>query len=241
MTRRAQTTLTRLGHEVRVCDLYGEGSGTLPKSSEFQERADESYFQLDIEQTHAFERDLVADDVLAQQRNVDWADLMILQFPLWWFSPPAIIKGWFERVFTRGWGYAPGHKFDRGHKVGKLAMLSLTTGTPAATYAPDGLDGDMLRLLWPVHNGFLRYLGLAVITPFLAYAPRGLDDQGRDEIFNAYDEHLASFDLLPRLFFHSLDEYGADMRLRPEVTPRSGFQFRPANPDPQCRKVSNHA
>ena len=71
----------------------------------------------------------------AVERALDRADLLILQFPLWWFGPPAILKGWFERVFTRGFGYMPGRKYDTGLMRGKRAMVSVTTGT-SATVTP---------------------------------------------------------------------------------------------------------
>ncbi|WP_367133458.1 MULTISPECIES: NAD(P)H-dependent oxidoreductase [Streptomyces] len=39
-------------------------------------------------------------DVAAEQEKLRWSDAVILQFPLWWFSAPAILKGWIDRVFT---------------------------------------------------------------------------------------------------------------------------------------------
>ena len=40
--------------------------------------------------------------------------------------------------------YLPGRKYDTGMFKGKLAMVATTTGTSAETYAPDGIDGDIL-------------------------------------------------------------------------------------------------
>ena len=53
---------------------------------------------------------------------------------------PAIMKGWADRVFARGFAYAAGRKYDTGLLRGKTAMAA-TTGTSAETYAPDGIDG----------------------------------------------------------------------------------------------------
>ncbi|GGW27199.1 hypothetical protein GCM10010381_09280 [Streptomyces xantholiticus] len=41
------------------------------------------------------------------RRSCFRADAVILQFPLWWFSVPAILKGWFDRVFTFGFAHGP--------------------------------------------------------------------------------------------------------------------------------------
>ena len=77
---------------------------------------------------------------------------MILQYPMWWFSIPAILKGWADRLFTRGFPYLPGRKYDTGVLAGELALVSVTTGTSADTYRPDGIDGSLLDILWPVNG-----------------------------------------------------------------------------------------
>lgn len=60
-------------------------------------------------------------------------------------------------MFTRGFAYEPGHKYDTGLLFGKRAMVSVTTGTFEDTYAPNGIDGALLDVLWPAHN--------VVVTP----------------------------------------------------------------------------
>lgn len=47
----------------------------------------------------------LADDVVEEQRKVAAAELLVFQFPLWWYGVPAILKGWFDRVLTNGFAY----------------------------------------------------------------------------------------------------------------------------------------
>ena len=47
----------------------------------------------------------VTHDIAREQDKLRWADTVILQFPLWWFSMPAILKGWIERVYAYGFAY----------------------------------------------------------------------------------------------------------------------------------------
>jgi NAD(P)H dehydrogenase (quinone) len=61
------------------------------------------------------------------------ADLLILQFPIWWFGMPAILKGWADWVLARGFAYVAGRKYDTGMFRGKTAMVAATTGTSADT------------------------------------------------------------------------------------------------------------
>jgi NAD(P)H dehydrogenase (quinone) len=46
--------------------------------------------------------------------KIEAADLMIWQFPLWWFGLPAILKGWAGRVFAMGRTYGNGHVYETG-------------------------------------------------------------------------------------------------------------------------------
>lgn len=221
-------TLTAAGHEVLVSDLYAMRFSAVAGPDDFTgERVDPTYLRLDVEQTHAQETGTLTADVLAEQAKLSRADLVLLHYPMWWFAPPAILKGWADRVFTRGFAYKPGHKYDTGLLAGKTAMVCLTTGTSADTYAPDGIDGALADVLWPVHNGLLRYCGFDVLEPFAVHAPGKQDAAAREAVTAAYADRLRNLDAAPRLFFHPRSDYGPDERLLPHVEPRSGFQHRP--------------
>lgn len=227
LTAQAVVTLTDAGHRVEVSDLYAAGFNPVAGAADYATREDSDYLRIDREQTWAHTHDAVASDVAVEQEKLAGADLLILQYPMWWFSMPAILKGWADRVFTRGFAYGPGHKYDTGLLGGKRALVSVTTGTSAATYAPDGIDGALLDVLWPVHNGLLRYSGFEVLHPFATHAPGKADDAARAQILARYDERLRHVQAAETLFFHPGTDYGADERLLLRVTPASGFQHRP--------------
>jgi NAD(P)H dehydrogenase (quinone) len=44
-------------------------------------------------------------DVTAEQRRIDEATHLVLVFPVYWWSMPALLKGWFDRVFIAGWAF----------------------------------------------------------------------------------------------------------------------------------------
>jgi len=111
--------------------------------------------------------------------KVESADLMIWQFPLWWFALPAILKGWVDRVFAMGRTYGGGHVYETGRFSGKRALLSLTTGGPEAAYRNDGFNGDLGAMLRPIHRGILNFTGFAVLAPQVVYGPVRADDAQR--------------------------------------------------------------
>jgi NAD(P)H dehydrogenase (quinone) len=182
----AVETLTAAGHSVEVSDLYEKKFKAIVGAEDFTgEHFNPDFLSIAREQTHAIKTGTLSPDIVAEQEKLKRADLVILQFPVWWFGMPAILKGWADRVFARGFAYMAGRKYDTGMFCGKLAMVATTTGTSADTYAPDGIDGDMLTVLWPIHNGLLRYSGFDVLPPFIAYMPGGITPAEREGYLGA--------------------------------------------------------
>ncbi|MRX08210.1 flavodoxin family protein [Pseudoduganella sp. FT25W] len=153
--------LQAAGHSVQVSDLYA------------------------MEWKPALEAGEVAGHaVLAEQEKLLWADVVIFQFPLWWFSMPAIMKGWVERVFTHGFAYGIGEhselrwgdRYGEGTLAGKRAMLMVTAGGWESHYGPRGINGAVADLLFPIHHGILYYPGMDVLPPFLLYRSDRMDD-----------------------------------------------------------------
>lgn len=66
----------------------------------------------------------------AEQEKLLWADTIIFQFPLWWYTMPAILKGWVDRVFTYRFAYGVGEhsdtkygeRFGEGTLAGRRAL-----------------------------------------------------------------------------------------------------------------------
>ena len=221
----AVDTFRAEGHAVVVSDLHAMRFAPVVGRSDFLNVPDDpETFRIPREQTKAFETASFSSDIKGEMEKLDRADFLILQFPIWWFGMPAILKGWVDRVFARGFAYLPGRKYDTGMFRGKTAIVAATTGTSADTYAPDGIDGDIMTVLWPVHNGLLRYTGFDVLPPYIAYMPGRLEPASRQRYLEAYKARLLQWNSTPKLFFHPKEDYGPDERLRPGVLARSGVQ-----------------
>ena len=224
----AVATLERLGHEVAVSDLYRMGWSPALGPGDFDgERADTDYLDLSREQEHAFAQGSHSPDVQAEQAKVAAADFVLFHFPIWWFSMPAILKGWVDRVFSRGFAYSTGRKYESDHFKGKRAMLCITTGTASTLYEPNGIDGDLHHVLWPIHNGILAYTGFTVLPPFAAWMPARVPAEERGAYLDAYAKRLESLDHVDPLFFHPWSDYDHTQRLNPGVVARSGVQWNP--------------
>ncbi|MGN6415542.1 NAD(P)H-dependent oxidoreductase [Flexivirga sp.] len=103
------------------------------------------------------------------QRLLQDADLIVLIFPLWWAGMPAVMKGWFDRVFTQGFAYglhdAAGNsrKDGDGAFAGKRGLVITTTGDRASAFGERGLNGNIHDLLFPITHGILWYTGIAAL------------------------------------------------------------------------------
>jgi NAD(P)H dehydrogenase (quinone) len=75
--------------------------------------------------------------------KISWVDYLIFQFPLWWTEPPAILKGWFDRVFAKEFAYDNGATYEKGLLKGKKALLSFTTAGGPDIYGSGKLKGEM--------------------------------------------------------------------------------------------------
>ncbi|MBV7429346.1 MULTISPECIES: NAD(P)H-dependent oxidoreductase [unclassified Acidovorax] len=220
--------LERLGHKVVVSDLYRMGwKATLGPEDFDGDRANPSFLDLSKEQEHAFAKASHAAEVKAEQAKVEAADFVLFQFPVWWFSMPAVLKGWVDRVFSRGFAYSAGRKYETGHFKGKRAMLSLTTGTASTLYEPNGIDGDLHHVLWPIHNGILAYTGFTVLPPFAAWMPGRVSNEEREGYLNVFSQRLQDIEKTEPLFFHPWNDYDDTQRLKPGVVARSGVQWNP--------------
>lgn len=207
LTDTARHTLAEAGHAVVVSDLYALGWNPRSDRGNFTGTLDPEVFKQQLEEAHASETGGFAADVQAELDKLLGCDVLIFQFPLWWFSLPAMLKGWVDRVFAMGAVYGGGLWYDRGRFAGRRAMLSLTAGGPATMYGPDGLNGDIDLLLYPIQHGMLRFTGFDVLPPFIAWQPARIGDDARRAYLEQYRQRLLTLATTPPLRFPSLDDY----------------------------------
>lgn len=152
MAAEAEALLSRRGYTLACHDLYAEGFNPVQPTGELQNTG--------------------SDDALVERhcRELASADLVLVFHPNWWGQPPAILKGWIDRVFRLGvaYGYPPGIS-PEGVPVGLLkaraALVFNTSNTPQVRERE--VFGDPLEAVWVrcvfglcgVHNVHRRMFG----------------------------------------------------------------------------------
>ncbi len=185
------------GHEVLVSDLYAQQFRAVQGRHDFRQTADAQVFNYREEQRSAWKQGLssgFADDIAEEQRRLLWCDLLVLQFPMTWFSVPAIMKGWFERVLSSGFAYGGGNWFETGPLRGRRGLVSITMSAPADRWGPGALFGPLEQVLWPIQIGTLNFCGLEVLAPNVVHAPAAMDDAARAAVLAAWRARLSSIE-----------------------------------------------
>lgn len=153
-------TLQEHGAEVRFKDLYAG-------------RFDPVLTGAEIARTRSGE---IAEDIKKEQADLLWSTHMILIYPIWWVDRPAILKGWFDRVFLYGFAH-------KGAKGGLLehekALVLQTAGEPEEFYRRDGR-------IPPFHptitEGTLHYCGIDDVTVETYYGVPKLEPAQREAL-----------------------------------------------------------
>ena len=222
--------LKSLGHQVQVSDLYAMKWKAVFDADDFKTRHNEHYFDPALESWYAFEKEVQSEDVTLEQEKLLWADTVIFQFPLWWFSMPAILKGWFDRVYAYGFAYGVGEhsdtrwgdRYGEGTLAGKRAMLLVTAGGWEPHYGPRGINGEINELLFPILHGMLYYPGFDVLPPYLIYRTGKIDQEKFVEICDELEERLNMLEVTEPIPFYPQNK-GAytipEMILKDDIAP----------------------
>jgi NAD(P)H dehydrogenase (quinone) len=181
------------GHQVEVSDLYKMNFNPVGGKHDFTALSNPDYFKYQAEQVNAFQNDLFSPELKSEMEKLLRADVVIFNFPLWWFSLPAILKGWVDRVFAMGFCYGAGKGvYNEGTFKDKTAFLSITTGGPEIAYGPTGRNGDLDKILFHINHGMLYFTGMKVIPPFVAWSPVRITPEEREKYLSQYLERLDS-------------------------------------------------
>jgi NAD(P)H dehydrogenase (quinone) len=154
-----------LGHAVVLRDLYAMNFNPVATAEE------------------AFTRPSAdpAPDVRVEMDHLVAADVVAFVAPVWWIAPPAILKGWLDRVL-RGGGFAYGYgpNGPRGALVGKRGIVFSSSGSTEKEFV-DSRKLDAIRVMWGA--GTVEFCGITLLE-HLHFGPVG--SRSNPEMIAAY-------------------------------------------------------
>lgn len=126
-------------------------------------------------------------DVDAEQRALEAADTVVLQYPTYWYSPPALLKAWLDTVLVRGWAYGPS---TPGVLAGKGLRVVTSTGGIEIAYASEGFHGWAFDDVLIPMRAIARRLGMRWLEPLVVHGVRDVTPAELDGFVGEYRRML---------------------------------------------------
>lgn len=145
------------GHEVEVRDLYEIGFNPI----------------LGLEELEKLDKGEVCSDVRREQEYLEWADIITFVYPIWW-EIPAMMKGYFDRVFAYDYAYTYTSDGPKGLLPAKTVFRFNPMGTPRSVYEKNGLRKAYEKA---IDKGIIESTGMRVVkSKLFGSSPRDDED-----------------------------------------------------------------
>jgi glutathione-regulated potassium-efflux system ancillary protein KefG len=104
-------------------------------------------------------------DVAAEQAALRRASAVVLQYPVYWYAAPALLKEWLDLVWLHGFAYGRGGEALKGKRL----LIACTTGGGPETYEPKGMHGHPIELFLKPMQQTAALCGMSWERPFVMH------------------------------------------------------------------------
>ncbi len=108
--------------------------------------------------------------VRREQELLEAHDVVVFQFPFFWYSTPALLKEWQDLVLEHGWAYGSDGNVLRG----KTALFAVSTGGSEAAYQVDGYNRHTMRQFLSPLDQTCRLCGIETLPPFIVHGTHAM-------------------------------------------------------------------
>jgi NAD(P)H dehydrogenase (quinone) len=187
----AVSSLQANGHEVTETDLYALGFHPVANKYDFNTLSG-AHFNYMLEQQGASSKDWgYSPDIVEELQKLQSADLVLFYMPVWWSGPPAILKGWLDRILCMGVAWDSGKIFEQGLYRNKRAMVVATTAASEEDYQPLGsYRATMKQMLHSLHHATLAFCGFDVVEPFFVFSSMNRTGDDYAQIIESHRAHV---------------------------------------------------
>ncbi len=167
--------------KLKISDLYKQNFNPVAGKSDTTNFPVDDLFQLAKAQRLALSNNSFENSISQEQQKLASSELLIFQFPLWWWSFPSILKGWIDRVLSSGFAYGNDATLEP-----KKIMYSITTGGANSKeeleYYQSKIDG--------LYQDIFGFIGWEILPAFIAHCVQQKTDDERKMLLKSYKEHL---------------------------------------------------
>ena len=178
---KAVEVLKNQSYALEISDLYAQDFNPVAGKNDTTNFPSGDLFQIAKAQRLALSNNSFVSSIKQEQKKLVSSDLLIFQFPLWWWSFPGILKGWIDRVLSSGFAYG-----DNASLKPKKIMYSITTGGANSkeelAYYQNKIDG--------LYQDIFGFMGWEVLPAFIAHGVQQKTEEERKQLLIHYKEHL---------------------------------------------------
>ena len=158
-------------HEVALRDLYAEDFSPVLSDADF----------------YQFSQGQVPDEVITEQEYIANADILVFIYPIWWFQMPAMLKGYIDRVFSKGFAYDYTSNGIVGLFKDKRCVIINTTGGSEEQYNEYGFLEGITRT---IDAGNFQFCGMKILLHKFLFGVPNISQEERVKML----EELKSLD-----------------------------------------------
>lgn len=115
------------------------------------------------------------DTIRSEQQRIERADTLVLAFPVYWWSMPALLKGWIDRVFTTGWAFGGSDRFSGPLSAKKVRLIATASGGPRL-YERHGYRAAIAA---QIEHGIFNFSGIKDVETHLFFDVESRDEAAR--------------------------------------------------------------
>ncbi len=123
-------------------------------------------------------------EIRREQERIERADAICMAFPLFWFSMPAMMKGWMDRVWTYGWTYDQVNDPNQSLQRSRIGVMLVPAGGNPEHWQPFQFEESM-EVLWKA--GMLGYFGMTDKRVHILNSSEGSHERRMRLLDRAYD------------------------------------------------------
>lgn len=178
-------------NNVNVTELYAQGFNPVASKLDFQ-TASSTHANYMFEQQRTINTGThFSPDIQVEMEKLKMSDLTIMHFPLWWGAPPAILKGWLDRILAMGFAWSGDARYQQGLMKGKEVLVVVTVGDPASYYSADGMHrASVVQHLYSLLHNTLAFCGFDVLKPYIIANTTAASSEELDAQLQEYQRFL---------------------------------------------------
>lgn len=169
----AKTHLEKLGCEIIISDLYDLDKLNHPAVKPYQYKRTTQELAL----------------IKSEQDKIKNSQITLVQFPLYWYTVPGILKNYMDSVWEIGFAFGPGIFKESPLCDGRKVLLSFTTGAAETEFSEKGSMGNIEKTLYPIELSF-KYIGYEILPYFAGYYAEKSSAEKLEEMKDLFISHL---------------------------------------------------